>query len=87
MAEKRETGTQLRVAGLGLMAQAGLIVLIMALFVWISRRVPTGQHDWEHSFLSWFTPLVPAVLLVTTLLVLARGFLREAKGVDERGFL
>ena len=87
MAEKRETGTLFRLVGLGMIAQTGLLLLIVAFLAWVSRPLATGQSDWEHSFLSWFTALVPAALLAAALFTLGRGFLREARGVDERGYL
>ncbi|MEO8335668.1 MAG: hypothetical protein ABI664_11890 [bacterium] len=69
-----------KLAGLGALVAAGGIVAVFALFVYITRPVPTAGLDPTLRFLSWFTVAGVIIALIGVHLVLGRQLFLLAKG-------
>ncbi|MEO5871653.1 MAG: hypothetical protein ABIT91_17525 [Gemmatimonadaceae bacterium] len=69
-----------RLAALGALAASGGIAAIFALFVYITRPVPTAGLDPTLRFLSWFTVAGVIIALIGVHLVIGRQLLLLAKG-------
>ncbi|MEP6729556.1 MAG: hypothetical protein ABJE10_02905 [bacterium] len=69
-----------KLAGFGALAACGGIAAIYALFVFITRPVPSAGLDPTLRFLSWFTVAGVILALIGVHLVLGRQLLLLAKG-------
>jgi hypothetical protein len=69
-----------KLAGLGALSACGGIAAIYALFVYITRPVPTAGLDPTLRFLAWFTVAGVILALIGVHLVFGRQLLLLAKG-------
>lgn len=74
----RNTGLE-RVGALALFGGAGVVLLVWLLFFWVgSTNVLSGLDD-VHGFLTRLTTLVPAALIIASMVALARQLLGAAR--------
>jgi hypothetical protein len=69
-----------KLAGLGALAACGGIAAIFALFMYITRPMPTSGLDPTQRFLSWFTVAGVILALIGVHVVLGRQLLLLSKG-------
>ena len=68
-----------RLGALALFGGAGAVLLVWLLFFWVgSTNALSGQDD-VHSFLTRLTTLVPAVIIIASLVALARQLLGASR--------
>jgi len=69
-----------KLAGLGALAACGGIAAIYALFVYITRPVPTSGMDSTLRFIAWFSVAGVILALIGVHVVLGRQLLLLSKG-------
>ena len=75
----RDDTRYLKFGALSLLGNAGVVVLLYALFFWVGGTNALSGVDDVNSFLIRLTTLVPAVLIILANLALARTLVTAAK--------
>lgn len=68
-----------RLGALVFFGAAGVVLLMWLLFFWVGSTSALSGQDDVHSFLTRVTTLVPAVIIIASLLALARQLLGAAR--------
>ena len=69
----------LKFGALSLLGNAGVVVLLYALFFWVAATNSLSGVDTVHSFLIRLSTLVPAIIIIAAHVALARNLLAEAR--------
>ena len=79
MADRTRDTRFLKFGALSLLGNAGVVVLLYALFFWVGGTSSQSGVDDVHGFLIRLSTLVPAVLIILANVVLARTLLAAAR--------